>query len=108
MSYRVDPSRIDAGDIQRMYDRAVAGADRASAALALEALEHGMGADAWVRCELVLAPRTVRTLTHEGKSLSVREWSMLTGIPRDAINSRLKLGWSTERALTEPVRRLAA
>lgn len=44
-----------------------------------------------------------RILTHEGNSLTVIEWSEKLNISHLAIRSRLNLGWSTERTLTEPI-----
>ena len=46
--------------------------------------------------------RTDIYLTHEGESLSIKEWSARTGIDRGAIHGRVfRLGWTIERALTE-------
>lgn len=45
-----------------------------------------------------------RMLTFSGKTMTLTEWSGYTGIGISALNGRLnKLGWTTERALTEPV-----
>lgn len=41
-----------------------------------------------------------RKLTHDGLTLTVREWSKRTGISRITINDRLWRGWSVNRALT--------
>lgn len=43
--------------------------------------------------------RTNHLLTAAGQTLSIAEWSRLTGINRGAIDKRLRLGWSVERAL---------
>jgi len=44
--------------------------------------------------------RTVPTiLTHDGKTLTLKEWGALLGIPATRIYSRLALGWSIDRAL---------
>lgn len=44
-----------------------------------------------------------RLISHAGKTLSLCEWAEETGITADAIYGRLKLGWSTEKALTTPL-----
>ncbi|WP_457586096.1 hypothetical protein [Ensifer canadensis] len=51
------------------------------------------------------APRSrpsahAKTYTYEGKTLTVREWSRLTGIKQTTIASRIRKGWSIDRALT--------
>lgn len=47
--------------------------------------------------------RTSLLLTFSGRTLSPREWSGVTGLSLGTIHSRLlTLGWSVERALTEP------
>lgn len=43
-----------------------------------------------------------RMLTLNGESKSIAEWEELTGIHAGTIRSRLKYGWSDERALTTP------
>lgn len=48
--------------------------------------------------------RNTRFLTHNGKTQSVADWSDETGIDLKLICERIdQHGWSTERALTEPV-----
>lgn len=47
--------------------------------------------------------RTVKLLTHTGKTMNVSEWSEALGIGRHVIYDRLYLGWSTEDALTTPL-----
>lgn len=48
--------------------------------------------------------RRNRNLAHAGQVHTIAEWARLTGIPQSAIRQRLRvLGWSVERALTEPV-----
>ena len=48
--------------------------------------------------------RRTRILTMRGISHSAEEWSRITGIARQTILYRIdKLGWSTERALSEEV-----
>lgn len=45
-----------------------------------------------------------RYFYYDGKNLSAKEWSKLTGISLGTLLNRLySLGWSVERALTEPV-----
>lgn len=46
---------------------------------------------------------TVR-LTLGGKTHTIGEWAEITGIPYRTIALRLKLGWTVERALTQPKR----
>lgn len=38
-----------------------------------------------------------RGISHEGRTLTAWQWSMVTGIPEDTIRIRLKRGWSPER-----------
>ena len=49
--------------------------------------------------------RTSHWLTWNGKTLTVTQWAQEIGIPRDTLNRRVQLGWDTERALTQPVRK---
>lgn len=50
--------------------------------------------------------RNNRLLTLNGATRCIAEWVEITGIPRSAISLRIdKLGWTAERALTEPLRR---
>ena len=44
-------------------------------------------------------------LTYNGLSLCIAEWGDRTGISRKVIHLRIQSGWSTERALTTPVRK---
>lgn len=41
--------------------------------------------------------------TYQGKSLTAPEWARERGLPVHCVKSRLSLGWSIERALTEPL-----
>lgn len=43
-------------------------------------------------------------LTVEGTTQPITEWALDYGIPCALIRSRLKRGWSEERAVTEPMR----
>jgi len=52
--------------------------------------------------------RSNRLLTHAGETLPLVAWSERTGIAADVIVKRLDAGWTTERALTTPVRAKAA
>lgn len=46
------------------------------------------------------------TYTHNGKTLTIPEWSELTGITPSTLYSRLtRYGWTVEKALTTPARR---
>ena len=48
--------------------------------------------------------RRNRILSHDGLSMCVSEWVEKTGIPSTTIRNRIdELGWSVERALTEPL-----
>lgn len=44
-------------------------------------------------------------ITHNGKTMLMIEWAEEIGIPYRSLANRLYLGWSTDRALTEPLRR---
>ena len=45
--------------------------------------------------------RTTHYLTYNGKTLSITEWSQITGIPRRTISQRInRYCWTTEKALT--------
>ena len=44
-------------------------------------------------------------LTYNGQTLTIRQWSDVTGIEWYTINNRIKRGWSVERALTEQPKR---
>lgn len=47
--------------------------------------------------------RCVRWLTHDGKTLTIEQWSKITGIKACTIRYRLKKGWGTADALSTPV-----
>lgn len=49
--------------------------------------------------------RSLRLIDHNGQIHSVGEWAEITGIPYFTLMRRIKLGWSAERALTEPIRK---
>lgn len=42
-------------------------------------------------------------ITAMGKTLPCAEWARLTGIPKNTIRGRLKMGWSEAMAVTTPV-----
>lgn len=46
--------------------------------------------------------RNNKKITFNGETLCVAEWEQKMGVPRNTISSRIRVGWSTERALTEP------
>jgi hypothetical protein len=48
--------------------------------------------------------RTNRILTHEGRSMCMKDWAIETGIPVTTLCERLRTGWPIELALTRPVR----
>lgn len=48
--------------------------------------------------------RNNRILTFQGKSVTLAEWSRITGIKRTTIDQRLNYGYSVEQALSLPVR----
>lgn len=48
--------------------------------------------------------RTTRLLTHDGRTMSVAQWSRATGISESGIISRIQAGWSLSDALTTPTR----
>ncbi len=45
-----------------------------------------------------------KTLTLNGETLFLGEWSARTGLRLTTINERLRMGWTAERALTTPAR----
>lgn len=45
--------------------------------------------------------RNNRLITFRGESLTIAEWAERTGLPFTTIESRLRLGWPAERALTK-------
>lgn len=46
--------------------------------------------------------RSTRLIEHDGQRRSLAEWSEVTGLSEKTIKSRLRIGWSIERTLTEP------
>jgi hypothetical protein len=52
-------------------------------------------------------PRS-RMITFQGETKSLTDWSRTVGISFHTLLARLRLGWTTERAFTTPVRRKAS
>ena len=46
--------------------------------------------------------RGVMRINHEGKNLTITEWSKLTGIARKVIEQRLSKGWPGHEAVSRP------
>lgn len=46
--------------------------------------------------------RPVTLYTFEGRSLSLKQWGEVTGVPHGLIRNRLYIGWTLERALVQP------
>lgn len=44
-------------------------------------------------------------LTHQGRTMILRDWAAEIGISPNALAQRIYLGWSVERALTTPLKR---
>ena len=57
--------------------------------------------------EQSLNKRTNRLITFEGETLTLSEWEGRIGGCGDVIKARLSYGWSIERALTTPVKKIA-
>lgn len=45
-----------------------------------------------------------RRLAYHGEILTIAEWAERTGLARNTISSRLRLGWTTRKVLSTPVR----
>lgn len=48
--------------------------------------------------------RTNHPIEYAGLTYTLTQWSSITGFVRTTIHHRLRMGWSVERTLTEPVR----
>lgn len=57
------------------------------------------------KTEQVRNRRVTRTLTHNGETLSLVEWSERTGIAYDTLKRRKAMGWSDEKTVTEPIQK---
>jgi len=59
--------------------------------------------------ELIGGPKSARmkaaTISFNGETLTIEEWSERTGISKTLIYSRLSKGWKVEDVLTKPNRR---
>lgn len=51
--------------------------------------------------------RTTRWYTEDGKTMCLTDWIAQKGLTSGCVYSRLKRGWSLERALNTPIRRLS-
>jgi hypothetical protein len=49
--------------------------------------------------------KTNRVLTYKERSMTMAQWAREIGAPYVALRARFKLGWSVERALSEPFRK---
>jgi len=49
--------------------------------------------------------RTSRLVSHDGRTLTIAEWSERTGVSYNAIKNRLERGWQVAAALTTPTGR---
>jgi hypothetical protein len=47
--------------------------------------------------------RSVLQLTHAGRTMNATQWADELGISANTLRSRLRIGWSVERALTTPL-----
>ena len=47
-----------------------------------------------------------RMLTYNGESHTMAQWGRLVGISSSTIHARLKRGWSVERALSTPIKKV--
>lgn len=48
--------------------------------------------------------RCNKIISHNGKSLTIAQWSEELGIPDSVLRTRIKRGWSVERAFSQPVK----
>lgn len=45
----------------------------------------------------------MRRIEHDGRSLTIAEWSAATGVPKVVIRDRLRMGWGGAEAVSTPV-----
>lgn len=45
---------------------------------------------------------TAHRISYNHESHTLTEWSKIIGLPRTTLSNRIRLGWSIERALSEP------
>jgi hypothetical protein len=65
-------------------------------------ITRGMGLPMALQCK----QRPRRTYEHDGRSLTLKQWSVETGISETALKQRMdSMGWSVAKALTTPHRR---
>jgi hypothetical protein len=63
---------------------------------------------AWAtRTEQNRNKRSNHLLTFRGETLCMAEWAERVGIKRSTVDDRLREGWTVERALATPARRMA-
>lgn len=51
--------------------------------------------------------RNSKRITYQGVTLTQAEWAERIGIDQGTLHSRLKCGWTVERALTQPLRKIS-
>lgn len=55
----------------------------------------------WVTCQVNMQNRRVsRAITHDGRTLNIKQWAAEIGLSHQAIAYRLRSGWSVSDALT--------
>ena len=47
--------------------------------------------------------RDAATITHNGITMSVHDWAVMSGLPAKAIKERVRAGWPTDKALSTPI-----
>lgn len=57
------------------------------------------------RAEQQRNTRATRHIEYQGRTQCLADWAKEAGMAPNALGSRLKLGWTMERAMTEPVRK---
>lgn len=54
-------------------------------------------------CNRRNAKNSITDLTHDNKTLTILEWSKITGLTTRVIKDRVRMGWSAEKALSTPL-----